>query len=72
MAKAPRLTARQVVAVLRAHGFALVSTKGSHQKWRQPETRRQVIVPDHRGKVLPIGTLRSMVRGSGIPDDQWR
>lgn len=72
MAKAPRLTARQVVGVLRAHGFDLVGTKGSHQKWRHPETRRQVIVPDHRGKVLPIGTLRSIVKGSGIPDESWR
>jgi len=71
MGKAPRLTARQVVAVLRAHGFELVSTRGSHQKWRHPDGRRQVIVPDHRGQVLPIGTLRSIMKGSGIPDEEW-
>jgi predicted RNA binding protein YcfA (HicA-like mRNA interferase family) len=58
MGKAPRLTARQVVAVLRTHGFERIATRGSHEKWRHPGTRHQVIVPDHRGRVLPIGTLR--------------
>jgi len=72
MAKAPRLTARQIVAVLRRHGFEEVARRGSHQKWRHLETRRQVIVPDHRGKVLPIGTLRSIMKGSGIPDEEWK
>jgi len=72
MTKAPRLTARQVVTVLRRHDFELAATRGSHQKWRHPETRRQVIVPDRRGKVLPIGTLRSIMKGSGIPETEWR
>jgi predicted RNA binding protein YcfA (HicA-like mRNA interferase family) len=58
--------------VLKAHGFDLVSTRGSHQKWSHPRTRHQVIVLDHRGKVLPIGTLHSIVKGSGIPEDAWR
>jgi predicted RNA binding protein YcfA (HicA-like mRNA interferase family) len=72
MAKTPRLTARQVIAVLRRHGFEMVAKRGSHEKWRHPESRRQVIVPDHRGKVLPIGTLRSIMKGSGIPEEEWQ
>ena len=36
------------------------------------ETLHQVIVPDHRGKALPIGTLRSIMKGSGIPEQEWR
>jgi len=71
MAKTPRLTARQVVAVLRRHGFLHVGTRGSHEKWRHPTGSKQVIVPAHRGRVLPIGTLRSIMKGSGIPDDDW-
>ena len=67
----PRLTAQEIIRVLKAHGFSLVSTRGSHQKWRNNQARKQVIVPQHKGKVLPIGTLMSIVKGSGIPDEVW-
>ncbi|MHC4339603.1 MAG: type II toxin-antitoxin system HicA family toxin [Planctomycetota bacterium] len=53
------------------HGFDLVASRGSHQKWRHAGSRRQVIVPSHRGRELPIGTLRSIMKGSGIPDADW-
>jgi predicted RNA binding protein YcfA (HicA-like mRNA interferase family) len=68
----PRLTAREVALILAAHGFVLVSTRGSHEKWRNPDTRKQVIVPQHRGRVLPIGTLLSIIHGSEIPGESWR
>jgi len=67
----PRLTARQVVAVLNRHGFERVSSSGSHQKWRNRETRKQVIVAFHRGKILPLGTLKAIIDGSGIPLENW-
>ncbi|MBI5092214.1 MAG: type II toxin-antitoxin system HicA family toxin [Candidatus Hydrogenedentes bacterium] len=52
-----RLTAREVEAILRRYGFNCVSQKGSHRKWRNTGEHLQVIVPDHGGNVLPIGTL---------------
>jgi predicted RNA binding protein YcfA (HicA-like mRNA interferase family) len=66
-----RLNAREVEALLARHGFALVSQKGSHRKWRNMDSRRQVIVPMHAGKPLPIGTLRSILAGAEIPDAEW-
>ncbi|MBM4406149.1 MAG: addiction module toxin, HicA family [Chloroflexi bacterium] len=62
----PRLTADEVNRALRRHGFHLVSQRGSHQKWRNPESGKHVIVPYHKGKQLPLGTLRSIIEGSGI------
>ncbi|NCO34773.1 MAG: type II toxin-antitoxin system HicA family toxin [Armatimonadetes bacterium] len=47
-------------------GFVKVSQRGSHQKWRNDDSNRQVIVPMYRGKVLPRGTLVSIVDGSGL------
>ncbi len=47
-----RMTARQVEGLLRQHGFLLISQKGSHRKWRNPEKRLQVTVPAHRGAAL--------------------
>ncbi|MBI3684109.1 MAG: type II toxin-antitoxin system HicA family toxin [Acidobacteria bacterium] len=46
----PRLTADQVISILRRHGFALAGSAGSHQKWRNVSTAKQVIVPYHRGR----------------------
>jgi predicted RNA binding protein YcfA (HicA-like mRNA interferase family) len=67
----PRLTADQVVALLQAHGFLLAGDSGSHQKWRNPITAKQVIVPYHRGRILPLGTMRSIIEGSGIDVAAW-
>jgi predicted RNA binding protein YcfA (HicA-like mRNA interferase family) len=68
--KTPRLNAVEITAVLHRHGFILVSQSGSHQKWFNQETRRQVIVPFHQAKQLPIGTLKSIIAGSGIPESE--
>jgi predicted RNA binding protein YcfA (HicA-like mRNA interferase family) len=67
----PRLTAAQVIAILRRHGFVLASTSGSHQKWRNLATGKQVIVPYHRGRILPLGTMKSIIEGSGIDNLDW-
>ena len=67
----PRLHADEAARVLRRHGFIMISQRGSHQKWRHPETGKQVIVPYHKGKQLPLGTLNSIMDGSGIPRDEF-
>jgi len=67
-----RLTSREVEALLRSHGFELISQKGSHRKWRHPESNLQVIVPEHRGRPLPIGTLHQILSNAEIPDDEWK
>ena len=70
--KPPRLNAREITQTLQRHGFLLVSQKGSYQKWRHPDSGKQVIVSYHKGKQLPIGTLRSIIDGSGIPEEDFR
>ena len=69
--KFPVLSAKDVVRVLRSHGFALVGHTGSHQKWRHPGGR-QVIVPMHASKPIPIGTLKNIVDGSGLDVEEFR
>lgn len=68
-ARLARLTARQLEALLHDQGFEMVSQRGSHRKWRRQSDGRQVIVPDHKGKVLPIGTLQSILKGAGATED---
>lgn len=67
----PRLTASEVVRILQHHGFILVSQRGSHQKWRNDATNKQVIVPYHKGRLLPLGTLRGIIEGSGVPENEF-
>ncbi|MFB2982197.1 type II toxin-antitoxin system HicA family toxin [Microseira sp. BLCC-F43] len=67
-----RMTAREVESILSQYGFQLISQKGSHRKWRNELLGLQVIVPEHRGKTLPIGTLRSIFQGAEISDSEWR
>ncbi len=67
-----RLTAFQVEKILKSNAFELIGQKGSHRKWWHPERRAIVVVPEHAGKVLPIGTLAQIIRASGIPKKNWR
>jgi predicted RNA binding protein YcfA (HicA-like mRNA interferase family) len=68
----PRYTSEEVIKILQTNGFVMVSQRGSHQKWRNTNTGKQVIVPRHKGKQLPLGTLRSIIEGSSIPDNEFR
>jgi len=55
-------SSRDIVRRLEAEGWALISIKGSHHKFRKDA--RTVIVP-HPKKDLPIGTARSIARMAG-------
>ncbi len=70
--KIPRLKASEVIRILQQHGFILISQHGSHQKWRNQDTGKQVIVPNHKGKELPLGTMRSIIDGSAIPKNEFK
>jgi predicted RNA binding protein YcfA (HicA-like mRNA interferase family) len=67
----PICDAKDVIRVLRRHGFVKVGQKGSHQKWRHPDGR-QVIVADHGSKLIPVGTLKSIIEGAKLSADDFR
>jgi predicted RNA binding protein YcfA (HicA-like mRNA interferase family) len=67
-----QMDAIAVERLLKNYGFRLISQKGSHRKWRNDDRNLQVIVPMHRGKNLPIGTLRNILVQADIPDSDWK
>jgi predicted RNA binding protein YcfA (HicA-like mRNA interferase family) len=69
MPKTPSLTPQQVIKLLESRGFVLDRSKGSHQIFIHPETRKRVVVPFHR-KDLPIGTLLEILRQAGMSKDE--
>lgn len=71
MAKLRVLSGKDVCAILEKHGFVEVRRRGSHVVMqRKTETSTVTIpVPDH-GK-LRVGTLRSIIRQSGLPRGEF-
>jgi len=53
----------KIIKLLSLHGFSFKSSKGSHQKYTNGQ--RIVIIPAPR-KEVPVGTLKSISRQSGI------
>jgi predicted RNA binding protein YcfA (HicA-like mRNA interferase family) len=72
MSRTRRMNADDVEKVLQRYGFILISQKGSHRKWRNSERQLQVIVPYHKSRDLPIGTLRNIMTTADIPDGEWK
>ncbi|MBI3910398.1 MAG: type II toxin-antitoxin system HicA family toxin [Armatimonadetes bacterium] len=66
-----RMSAAQVEALLKRYGFELISQRGRHRKWRHAVRRLQVIVPEHRGRQLPLGTLHNIFLHAEIPTSEW-
>lgn len=71
MAKLRVLSGKDICAILEKHGFVEVRRRGSHVVMqRKTETSTVTIpVPDH-GK-LRVGTLRSIIRQSGLPRGEF-
>ncbi|MFA4845468.1 MAG: type II toxin-antitoxin system HicA family toxin [Patescibacteria group bacterium] len=60
-----------ILRVLGNKGFYFVSQKGSHMKYRKDgRPTLNVIVPIH-GKEVPHGTFRSVVRQSGLSQEDF-
>jgi predicted RNA binding protein YcfA (HicA-like mRNA interferase family) len=65
MPKLPRLTARQIVAVLEKIGFSLARQSGSHMIYKNSAGKR-VTVPFHASKILHPKVLKSILRDAEI------
>jgi predicted RNA binding protein YcfA (HicA-like mRNA interferase family) len=67
LAKLRVLSGREVCAILERHGFVQVRQRGSHIVMQRKDDNgtTTVPVPDH--KEVKIGTLRSIIRQSGVP-----
>ncbi len=71
MGRLAGISASEVIRKLRAAGFTFDRmAKGSHEIWLNPSTRARVTVPNHPGG-LPEGTVRAIVKQSGIGLDRF-
>jgi len=65
------LSGREVCAILDRHGFRQVRQRGSHIVMQRlvDKGTTTVPVPDHHE--LRVGTLRSIIRQSGVPRSEF-
>ena len=69
MSITPSLTPKDIVRIIKQKGFVLDRSRGSHQIWLHPVSRRRVIVPMHN-KDIPTGTLFSILKQAGIEKNE--
>ncbi len=59
------MDSRKIIKILEKDGWYKADQSGSHVQFRHPTKKGRVTVP-HPKKDIPIGTLRSIERQSGI------
>ncbi|MBI3004859.1 MAG: type II toxin-antitoxin system HicA family toxin [Ignavibacteriales bacterium] len=71
MSKLPVVSGQEVVKALARVGYEFDHQKGSHIVLRQRVTpHRRVTIPNH--KEVARGTLRSIIRETGLTVDEFR
>lgn len=61
----PSIASRQIIKALQADGWNHVRTTGDHWHFRHP-TKPGIVTVQHPRKDVPIGTLKSIERQSGL------
>jgi predicted RNA binding protein YcfA (HicA-like mRNA interferase family) len=56
---------REVIRLLEADGWALVTTKGSHRQFKHPQRAGRVTISGNLGDEMPKGTFASVKRQAG-------
>ncbi len=69
MIKLPRISGRECVRASEKAGFSFKRQQGSHIILRRDDPFAQIVVPDH--KELDRGTLRAIIRQSGLAVDEF-
>ena len=65
MPKLPRLTARQIIAVLEKAGFSLARQSGSHMIYKNAAGKRAT-VPFHASRILHPKVVKSILRDAEL------
>ena len=71
MGKLGNFKYREIIRRFKRFGFAFDRhAAGSHEIWYNPATNRYITIPNHSGS-MPEGTLRAIIRQSGLSVDDF-
>ena len=72
MPRLPVLSGREIIKILSKKGFIIVGRKGSHVRMKRITEKEVCITVIPYKKEIPIGTLKSIIRQSGLPEEEFR
>jgi predicted RNA binding protein YcfA (HicA-like mRNA interferase family) len=61
---------RDLTRRLEDGGWQLKTIRGSHRQYRHPGKGMVVTVAGHPGKDVPIGTLKAILRSTGLEEKE--
>ena len=70
--KLPRVDCQELIRALKRAGFGEERQRGSHLHLRNTLNHKRVTVPIHKGRTVPIGTLRAILRDADISIEDFR
>ncbi len=70
--KLPRVNCEELIRALERAGFEKKRQKGSHLHLVRTIDKKRVTVPVHKGKTVPPGTLRAILRDADISIEEFR
>jgi predicted RNA binding protein YcfA (HicA-like mRNA interferase family) len=68
MPRLPRLNGKELILILKEHGFELVRTRGSHHSMKHPDGR-YTVVPVHAGETIGVGLLLKILKDTELSKD---
>ena len=71
MSKLPNTTAKEAALAFEKAGFFHDRAEGSHFIYKKPGYQFLLSIPIHKGKDLPSGLLRSLIRTAGLSVDEF-
>ena len=57
---------REIRAALKEAGWEVLRQRGSHEVWGKPGATVRIVVAGKDGDTVPVGTLSSIRRASGL------
>ncbi len=69
MSDIPVLSQKELIRLLKQMGYILDRSKGSHQVFYHPTSKKRVIVPMHN-KDLPKGTFYAILKQAGMDKNE--
>jgi len=70
MTRLPSIDCQQLIRALKRAGFEEQRQRGSHLHLRRASDGKRITVPVHKGRSVPPGTLRAILRDAGIGIDE--
>jgi predicted RNA binding protein YcfA (HicA-like mRNA interferase family) len=71
MTKFPAVTGKAVIAALCKAGWVIRDHRGSHVKMVKAGAKYPIIVPVHGSETIPKGTLRNIIRATGLTTEEF-